>query len=122
AASGLPVPRQDHATAAARMALDMQSEITRFVRNDNQPFQLRIGINTGSVVAGVIGIKKFSYDLWGDTVNIANRMESTGEPGRVQVTPSTYECLKANFNLEPRGSVAIKGRGEMLTYWLIDSK
>lgn len=122
AASGLPIPRRDHATAAARMALDMQREITRFVRIDNQPFQLRIGINTGSVVAGVIGIKKFSYDLWGDTVNIANRMESTGEPGRVQVTPSTYECLKANFNLEPRGPISIKGRGEMLTYWLIDSK
>jgi PAS domain S-box-containing protein len=119
AAAGLPTQRRDHADAAASMALEMQRTVGQFTRSDGSPFQLRIGINTGAVVAGVIGIKKFSYDLWGDTVNIASRMESTGEAGLIQVTQSTYNRLEPRFRFQPRGRVLVKGRGEMMTYWLI---
>jgi adenylate cyclase len=115
---GLPVPRADHAAAIARMALDMQQAINQFNQTAQQAFEIRIGINTGPVVAGVIGIKKFIYDLWGDTVNIASRMESHGIPGGIQVTAATYACLKTEYHFEPRGAVAIKGRGHMETYWL----
>jgi len=117
-AAGLPKPRKDHAEAIAHIALDMQAAIQRFRRPNGDPFQLRIGINTGLVVAGVIGVKKLTYDLWGDTVNVASRMESTGEPGRIQVTASTYDRIKTKFLFEERGTVSIKGRGEMTTYWL----
>ncbi len=119
---GLPTPRPDHAEAIAEMALDMQREITRFVGIDGEPFQVRIGINTGPVVAGVIGTKKFTYDLWGDTVNVASRMESHGVAGRIQVTAATYECLKDKYLFVQRGATAIKGKGEMMTYWLIGRK
>jgi class 3 adenylate cyclase len=121
-AGGLPVPREDHAEAIAQMALDMQREIASFQGDDGKPLCLRIGINTGPVVAGVIGIKKFIYDLWGDTVNVASRMESQGVPGCIQVTATTYECLKDKFLFEERGTTLIKGKGEMMTYWLIDTK
>ncbi|WP_413168218.1 adenylate/guanylate cyclase domain-containing protein [Capilliphycus salinus ALCB114379] len=115
---GLPKPREDHALAIAEMALDMQQEIYQFKREDNQILNIRIGINTGPVVAGVIGLKKFSYDLWGDAVNIASRMESHGKVGEIQVSASTYELLKHKYILEKRGIVKVKGRGEMITYWL----
>ena len=115
---GLPKPRIDHAEAIADMALDMQQEIYRFRRKDNKILNIRIGINTGPVVAGVIGLKKFSYDLWGDAVNIASRMESHGKIGEIQVSSSTYELLKHKYVLEKRGIVQVKGRGEMITYWL----
>jgi adenylate cyclase len=115
---GLPKPRVDHAQAIAAMALDMQQAINNFNQTDQQAFEIRIGINTGSVVAGVIGIKKFIYDLWGDTVNIASRMESHGVAGGIQVTAATYDCLKQDYRFEPRGTIAIKGRGHMETYWL----
>ena len=118
-AGGLPVPSSDHAEAVARMALEMQQAIANFRRDDGQPFQLRIGINTGPVVAGVIGIKKFIYDLWGDTVNLASRMESQGEPGRIQVAAATYEQLKTKYVFEERSAIAVKGKGAMTTYWLI---
>ncbi len=121
-AGGLPVLKLDHAEAVAEMALDMQREIARFQRDDNQPLCLRIGINTGPVVAGVIGIKKFIYDLWGDTVNVAPRMESQGLPGGIQVTAATYECLKNKYLFEERGIIPVKGKGEMMTYWLIGKK
>lgn len=117
-AGGLPMSRPDHNIAIARMALDMQDAMQHFRRPDGGPFQLRIGINTGPVVAGVIGKRKFAYDLWGDTVNIASRMEATGEPERIQVTPDLYEDLKDDFVFEPRGHVIVKGRGQMTTYWL----
>ncbi|MGK7919654.1 MAG: adenylate/guanylate cyclase domain-containing protein [Trichodesmium sp.] len=117
---GLPAARNDHAEAIAEMALDMQKEIRRFFNDRGEPFQIRIGINTGPVVAGVIGIKKFIYDLWGDTVNVASRMESRGIPGKIQVTEATYQLLKDKYLLEPRGSIPVKGKGEMMTYWLID--
>jgi urea transport system substrate-binding protein len=119
---GLPTPKPDHVEAIAEMALDMQREIDRFKGHDGEPFRLRIGIHTGSVVAGVIGTKKFAYDLWGDTVNIASRMESHGVAGRIQVTAATYERLKNKYLFEQRGATSIKGKGEMITYWLIARK
>lgn len=119
---GLPMVRPDHAEAIAEMALDMQREISRFMRDDNEPFRLRIGINTGSVVAGVIGIKKFIYDLWGDAVNVASRMQDHGVAGSIQVSAATYERLKQRYLLEERGAIAIKGKGEMITYWLTGRK
>jgi adenylate cyclase len=119
AVGGLPIPRKNHAEAVADMALAMQQAIANFQTDLKKPFQLRIGINTGDVVAGVIGKKKFSYDLWGDTVNIASRMESEGMAGKIQVTTATYELLKDKYILQPRGTVFIKGRGKMLSYWLL---
>jgi PAS domain S-box-containing protein len=115
---GLPVPRADHAIAIAEMALEMQAHMLTTNGILGKAMQLRIGINTGPVIAGVIGIKKFIYDLWGDAVNIASRMESHGKPGCIQVTEATYTLLKDKYVLEPRGTVFIKGRGNMTTYWL----
>jgi class 3 adenylate cyclase len=115
---GLPNPRADHAEAVAQMALDMQSAIAQIALTQESR-QIRIGINTGSVVAGVIGVKKFIYDLWGDAVNIASRMESSGEAGKIQVTEMTYQRLKHQYRFEPRGIISVKGRGEMMTYWLL---
>jgi adenylate cyclase len=121
-AGGLPNPRWDHAEAVADMALAMQQVMAKFPRQQGQPFLLRIGINTGSVVAGVIGTKKFSYDLWGDTVNLASRMESQGQAGRIQVAPATYEQLKDKYWLDQRGAIDIKGFGEVTTHWLLGKK
>jgi len=122
AAAGLPTPRPDHIDAVASMALDMQSAIRQFQRPDGTAFQLRIGISTGPVIAGVIGVRKFAYDLWGDTVNLASRMESTGIPERIQVTPEVYERLKHHYHFESRGTVFVKGQGNVETYWLLSHK
>lgn len=119
---GLPTTRPDHAEAIAEMALDMQQKITRFKGVKGESFRLRIGINTGPVIAGVIGTKKFTYDLWGDTVNVASRMESHGVAGCIQVTATTYERLKDKYMFEQRGLTSIKGKGDMMTYWLIGKK
>ncbi len=119
---GLPTSRPDHAEAIAEMALDMQQAMVRFKRHDGEPFRLRIGINSGPVIAGVIGMKKFAYDLWGDTVNVASRMESQGVAGKIQVTAATYEPLKDKYCFEERGITPIKGKGEMMTYWLTGRK
>ncbi|MGB7440297.1 MAG: adenylate/guanylate cyclase domain-containing protein [Coleofasciculaceae cyanobacterium] len=119
---GLPLKRHDHAEAVAAMALDMQLAVRRFQVDKGESFQIRIGINTGPVVAGVIGINKFIYDLWGDTVNIASRMESQGFPGKIQVTDQTYHCLKNKYLFEKRGAIAVKGRGEIVTHWLTGKK
>ncbi|NES71002.1 MAG: adenylate/guanylate cyclase domain-containing protein, partial [Okeania sp. SIO2D1] len=119
---GLPLPREDHAEAIAAMALGMQAEIARFREQAKADFgeslQIRVGINTGQVVAGVIGKRKFIYDLWGDAVNVASRMESSGEPGCIQVTQVTYELLKSKYIFEQRGEISVKGKGKMTTYWL----
>ena len=117
-AGGLPVPRPDHAEAIAEMALDMQQAIAQFQTDIGESFQIRIGINTGPVVAGVIGIKKFIYDLWGDTVNTASRMESHGIPGTIQLTEDTYQRLHERYVLSKRGEIDIKGKGQMTTYFL----
>ncbi|MGL5080361.1 MAG: adenylate/guanylate cyclase domain-containing protein [Microcoleaceae cyanobacterium] len=116
---GVPIYYPDHAESIADAALKMQAAVAHVYKQDGTPFQIRIGINTGSVVAGVIGRKKFAYDLWGDTVNVASRMESSGKPGKIQVTQATYERLKDQYQLKKRGSVHVKGKGEMLTYWLL---
>ncbi len=121
-AGGLPIPREDCLEAIAEMALDLQEAIAAFSISQGKIFQLRIGIATGVVVAGVIGIKKFIYDLWGDTVNIASRMESQGEPGKIQLTEKAAQLLKEKYMLEKRGRISIKGKGEMTTYWLIGKK
>lgn len=118
-AAGLPIPRRDHAEAIAQMALAMQAAVEQFRAEQKENLQIRIGINTGIVVAGVIGTRKFIYDLWGDAVNVASRMESSGQPGSIQVTTATYERLKDKYVFQKRGTINVKGKGEMETYWLI---
>jgi adenylate cyclase len=119
---GLPTHRSDHAEAIAAMAIDMLHEIRHLSLNYAEPFSIRIGINTGPVVAGVIGLRKFIYDLWGDTVNIASRMESHGITGCIQVTAATYEILKDKYTFERRGAIQVKGKGYMITYLLTGEK
>jgi class 3 adenylate cyclase len=118
AVCGLPRPASDHADRMARMALRMVEATQHYSEQVHIPLQLRIGINSGPVVAGVIGTTKFIYDLWGDTVNLASRMESTGAPGQIQVTRAVYERLKDKFEFESRGMVQVKGKGEIET-WLL---
>jgi class 3 adenylate cyclase len=118
-AGGLPDPRPDHAQAVADLALAIRDEVAGRTDPSGRPLQIRIGIDTGPVVAGVIGIDKFSYDLWGDTVNTASRMESTGVPGCIQVTARTYQRLRDGYRLQRRGPVAVKGKGEMVTWFLV---
>jgi adenylate cyclase len=119
AASGIPQPRPDHARCLALMALDMLDAVREHGAIGSLGFELRIGINSGPVVAGVIGRKRFLYDLWGDAVNTAGRMQSEGTPGQIQITRATYDLLKDEFVCEPRGHVPIKGKGEMETWYLV---
>lgn len=118
-ASGIPTPREDHAEAIADLALEMGAEANDSAGEAGVPLEVRIGIDTGPVVAGVIGRAKFSYDLWGDTVNTASRMESHGVPGEIQVTERTYERLRGRYELRRRGSIEVKGKGSMTTYLLL---
>jgi class 3 adenylate cyclase len=118
-AGGLPDPRPDHAQAVAEMALAMQTEVARRTDPSGQPLAVRIGIDTGPVEAGVIGTSKFSYDLWGDTVNTASRMESHGIPGCIQVTARTYQRLRVGYRFRRRGPISVRGKGEMVTYFLL---
>jgi adenylate cyclase len=118
-AAGVPTPRSDHARALAQMALDMIEAMGSSEAVGDLGLELRVGINSGPVVAGVIGRKRFLYDLWGDAVNTASRMESHGTPGHIQITRATYELLKDDFRCEPRGTIAIKGKGDMETWYLL---
>jgi adenylate cyclase len=117
AVAGLPEPRPDHAAVMARLALRMR-ELTGEYRSRYGELELRLGLHSGSVVAGIIGTHKFSYDIWGDTVNTASRMESQGLPGRIQLSPQTQALLSEEFELERRGEIEIKGKGLMTTFFL----
>jgi class 3 adenylate cyclase len=119
---GLNAPKINSATAIAEMALDMRKGVLQFKWENGKPLSMRIGIHTGPVVAGVIGKSKFSYDLWGDTVNIASRMESQGISGCIQVSERTYQYLKDKFIITPRGTIQIKGKGKIQTYLLEGKK
>ncbi len=117
-AAGVPIPRPDHAQAIAELALRIRDHVATH-DFDGHRLTLRIGINSGPVVAGIIGTHKFSYDMWGDTVNTASRMESSGIPGQIQVSPATHELLSHNgYLFEPRGLIDIKGKGQMDT-WIL---
>ncbi len=118
-AGGLPEPTPDHAEAIADMGLEMLEAATRRTLRDGMPIRLRIGIDSGPVVAGVIGRRKFTYDLWGDTVNTASRMESHGVPGHIQVTERVRGLLADRFVFRERGMVEVKGKGPMRTYFLV---
>jgi adenylate cyclase len=118
-AAGVPTPRPDHARALALMALDMLEAMRSNDDVEQLGLELRVGINSGPVVAGVIGRKRFLYDLWGDAVNTASRMESHGTPGRIQVTRATYELLADEFECEPRGTISVKGKGELEAWYLV---
>ena len=118
-AAGVPSPRPDHARAVALMALDMQSAMRSVDEVGQLGLALRVGINSGPVVAGVIGRKRFLYDLWGDAVNTASRMESHGSSGRIQITRATKELLEDEFICEPRGTIPVKGKGEIEAWYLI---
>jgi len=118
AAAGLPLEVADHADRAAHMALDMLVAIQDFNASSQHPLNIRIGMSTGAAVAGVIGKSKFSYDLWGDVVNTASRMESHGTAGRVQLSEATRLALTQPFSLEHRGVIEVKGKGAMSTWFL----
>jgi len=122
AVAGLPIPRPDHALLCAELALGMFEDLKAFNQENGKELDMRIGLNSGPVVAGVIGYTKFSYDLWGNTVNTASRMESTSKPGRVQVSPVTYEAIKNEYVLEDGGLMECKGLGEILTHLLVSKK
>lgn len=117
--AGVPRRRPDHAQAVARMALDMRAFLDELRARGEDRIDFRIGINSGALVGGVIGLRKFVFDVWGDPVNTASRMESHGVPGRIQVTEATYELLRAEFDLEPRGTIEVKGKGPMRTWFLV---
>jgi class 3 adenylate cyclase len=121
-ATGVPKPFPEHVIVAAKIALDMQELGKRLGTREEKALNFRIGIHTGPVVAGVIGTRKFSYDLWGDTVNIASRMESHGVPGRIHVSRAVYERLKNDFEFEARGLTTLKGVGEMESWFLLGPK
>jgi adenylate cyclase len=119
---GLPTPSDDHAEAIAEMAIEIQATIAKVRTKSDRQLSIRIGIHTGPVEAGVIGTKKFTYDLWGDTVNTASRMESQGIPGGIQVTVATYDRLRDKYVFEERGIIQVKGKGDMMTYLLVGRK
>ena len=119
AAGGVPVPRADHADIVADMALGMLEDLAEFNRDNQMSLQMRIGLNSGPVVAGIIGFTKFSYDLWGSTVNVASRMESSSVIGKIQISPSTAKALSGRFDLQGREVIEVKGIGKVLTHFLL---
>ena len=121
-ASGVPTPRPDHAQALAHFALDMLACLKDIPARNKKQIEFRVGINSGQLVAGVIGKRKFQYDLWGDTVNVASRMESHGEVGKVHISKASFKLLKDDFDCLPRGSIPIHGKGTMETWYLISQK
>jgi adenylate cyclase len=120
-ASGVPVPRRDHAEAVADLALRLRDHVATN-EFEGRRIRLRIGINSGQVVAGIIGTHKFAYDLWGDVVNTASRMQSEGVPGSIQISRSTFSLVEDRFVCERRGRIPIKGKGEMDTYILVSRR
>lgn len=118
AVAGAPIEMSDHAIAAARAAIDMREALYQFNDERKEQLDIRIGIHSGSLVGGVIGKKKMTYDVWGDTVNTASRMESHSEKGQIQVSEQTYHLLKQTFDCESRGEIDVKGKGLMSTYFL----
>lgn len=120
-ASGVPQPRPDHAQALALLALEMRDYLEA-AQVRGRPVQFRIGINSGPVIGGVIGQEKFHYDIWGDAVNVASRMESHGQANQIQITRSTYDLLRDDFHCRPHGSIQVKGKGEMETWFLVGKK
>ncbi len=121
-AGGVPIENDNHAELIAKAALEMQSAIKDFNQENNENIDIRIGIHSGPLIAGVIGNKKISYDIWGDTVNIASRMESHSENGKIQISEATYHFIKGKFQIEKRGEIDIKGKGIMKTYYLLDNE
>ena len=120
-ASGLPTARRDHAHVVAEVALAMRAVVEKIAAERSLPLELRLGLHTGPVVAGIIGLRKFAYDIWGDTVNIASRMESTAPNGEIQISERAYDRLEPLYALAPRGAIELRGRGEMKT-WLLQGR
>jgi adenylate cyclase len=120
-AAGVPEPRPDHAQVMARLALEMRDYVAQNDFRDRR-LAFRIGIHSGSVVAGVIGRRKFSYDLWGDAVNTASRMESHGKANIIQITRSTYELIESEFQCLAQGSISVKGKGEMEVWYVMGER
>ena len=121
-AGGIPEPSNNHAIQVARMALDMLDAIPDINKSTNQSLSIRIGISSGPLSAGIIGKSKFIYDLWGDTVNIASRMETYGFKNKIHISESTYNILKEDFKFTKRNKIDIAGKGSMQTYYLISEK
>ena len=125
-AAGLPQDDEAHALNAVKAAIDMQNFIGEFSRSkviqDLPGFEIRIGIHSGSVVSGVVGTKKFVYDIWGDTVNLASQMEQQSEPGKINISGETYKLVKDHFNCKYRGKIAVKGKGDIDMYFITDKK
>jgi adenylate cyclase len=120
--SGVPIPRTDHADALANLALEMRDDLAGLTDARGRAVPIRMGIASGPVMAGVIGTRKFFYDVWGDAVNTASRMESTGEVGQIQVAPATRDLLSGRFELKERGAIDVRGKGLMTTWFLVGHK